>query len=101
VVEDGVAAVQQYITHRSTREKQIVAALECASAAEPVTLPTLVRRVYADLGDHLIPAATGNVCLHLHKLWQEQAVLAIAADDAVVASVDVRALQSYRWRAKL
>jgi hypothetical protein len=101
VVEDGVGAVQQYITHRQARETQIVTALGSGSAASPLTLPTLVKRVYADLGDHLIPAATGNVCLHLHKLWQEQVVLAIADDDAEVASVDLRAIQTYRWRAKL
>jgi len=84
LVADGQATIQQYIDHRDTRERQILALL----ADGPITVAMLVGRLYATIVPELAPMAARNVRAHLGKLADEgraQAVdetwrLASAAD---------------------
>jgi glyoxylase-like metal-dependent hydrolase (beta-lactamase superfamily II) len=56
--------LQDLISHRQTREAQILSAL----AEGPSGIPALTARVYRDIPRHLLPAAERNVLAHLIDL---------------------------------
>lgn len=59
------ARVAELITHRETREAQILATLQ---AVGPSNAGDLARRVYTDLAPQLLPAAERNTLAHLIDL---------------------------------
>lgn len=69
VIEDPKAAIAEYVTERTERERQILAAL----ADGPATIPTVVDAVYGDrnLPDLLVEMAGRQVHAHLLKLRAE------------------------------
>jgi endoribonuclease LACTB2 len=67
IVESPQAVIDEYLAHRSARERQILEALE-ASASTP---REIVARVYAALAPDLVPAAEDSVLAHLIKLRRE------------------------------
>jgi glyoxylase-like metal-dependent hydrolase (beta-lactamase superfamily II) len=71
VIEDGPGRIREYIDHRLMRERQILDAL----AAGLVTIPAMVKRIYADVPEQLHPTAAQSVESHLRKLERERRVL--------------------------
>lgn len=73
---DPVAApdqrLQDLISHRRTREAQILSAL----AEGPSRIPPLTARVYRDIPHHLLPAAERNVLAHLLDLASRNRIAA-------------------------
>ncbi|MEX2393054.1 MAG: MBL fold metallo-hydrolase, partial [Actinomycetota bacterium] len=67
VVTDGVAKLDEYITHRSERERQVVDAL----GAGLTDVSSMVKRIYADVPEALHPMAERSVLAHLEKLKAE------------------------------
>ena len=67
VIEDPVALIDQYVTHRRRREEQVLSAL--AEGLE--TVEAITTRIYADLKSALIPMARESVLAHLMKLEAE------------------------------
>ncbi len=63
-IEDGVAKIDEYVTHRRERESQILAVL----AEGPRTVMEIVRVVYAAYPVKLHPAAAQSVTQHLRAL---------------------------------
>lgn len=61
------ALLRGYISHRLTREQQV---LECL-AAGLTTADAIVERLYAAIADALKPAARQNVLAHLRKLEED------------------------------
>ena len=59
--------VEAYIAHRHDREDQIMAGL----TAGPATILELVPRVYADVAEHLHPAAARSMYAHMIQLTAE------------------------------
>nr|MDQ6942672.1 hypothetical protein [Candidatus Eremiobacteraeota bacterium] len=66
------AKLDEYITHREVRERQIVDAV----AAGADTIPALVERVYATVDKRLWPAAARQVLAYLLALESEGCVRA-------------------------
>jgi len=66
-VHDVRAKLDEYITHREQRERQIVDAL----AAGPTTIPALVETIYRDVSTVLWPAAARQVLAYLLALEDE------------------------------
>jgi glyoxylase-like metal-dependent hydrolase (beta-lactamase superfamily II) len=77
-IEEPLGLLRGYIAHRLARERQIIEALE----KQPLTVPALVPRVYADLADHLVRAAGESVLAHLIKLRDENRARVEPHDDA-------------------
>lgn len=72
VIEDPVDKINYYISHRQQRENQI---LECLSRENcAMTSMEIVKKVYADVGEHLHQPANVNVINHLGKLKRENKV---------------------------
>jgi glyoxylase-like metal-dependent hydrolase (beta-lactamase superfamily II) len=67
VIEDPIATVEGYLSHRSAREAAIVRAL----AAGDRSVDEIVRRVYVDVAEELHPVARHSVYAHLLKLADE------------------------------
>jgi glyoxylase-like metal-dependent hydrolase (beta-lactamase superfamily II) len=67
VIEDGVAKLREYITHRAERERQILAAL----ASGPLRAIEIVKIVYAAYPPALHAPAAQSVIQHLRKLERE------------------------------
>jgi glyoxylase-like metal-dependent hydrolase (beta-lactamase superfamily II) len=67
VIEDGAGRIREYIDHRLLRERQILDAL----AAGLDTIPTMVKRIYADVSEKLHGVAAQSVESHLKKLLKE------------------------------
>lgn len=67
MVQDGVRAIEEYITHRKMRERQIAEQLQKG----PKTVRRLVQLLYANVDKRLHGAARGNVRQHLAKLRNE------------------------------
>jgi len=63
-IEDPSARISELISHRKTRERQILAAL----AKGPATKEALTAQIYQDVPQHLWPAAARNVLAHLIHL---------------------------------
>lgn len=75
VIEDGPAKLDEYITHRRDRERQVVDAL----AAGATEIPAMVKRIYADVPEVLHPMAERSVLAHLEMLEADGRV--VRADD--------------------
>jgi glyoxylase-like metal-dependent hydrolase (beta-lactamase superfamily II) len=67
LIDDPAARLAGYLSHRLTREADVVAALEAGA----VTVDQVVERVYAGLDPALRPAAAQTVHAHLLKLAAE------------------------------
>jgi glyoxylase-like metal-dependent hydrolase (beta-lactamase superfamily II) len=64
VIEDGPGRIREYIEHRLMRERQILEAL----VDGVVTIPEMVKRIYADVPEKLHAMAAQSVESHLRKL---------------------------------
>ena len=69
-IEDGPAAIQAYIAHRTMREGQFVAAI----AAGASSVGDIVDAVYTGLASALVPAAMHQVGVVLQKLAKEKRI---------------------------
>ena len=69
LIEDGAAAVRQYISHRESREAQIVNAL--SSRRFGLSVLSLVRIVYPEVSWKLYLAAASNVSAVLNALQKD------------------------------
>jgi glyoxylase-like metal-dependent hydrolase (beta-lactamase superfamily II) len=69
VIADAQAKIQEYITHRTLREQQILDALE--QLPRGVTIPEMVPLIYTDVDPKLHPIAQWTVEAHLLKLEKE------------------------------
>lgn len=67
VVEDPDPVLAYYKEHRLEREQQVLNAID----AGDVTVPEMVKRIYADYDVSLHAAAALSVMAHLHKLLDE------------------------------
>jgi ribonuclease/clavin/mitogillin len=67
VIEDPIALIDHYVTHRRQREQQVLAAL----AAGHDTVEAITARIYVDLKPALVPMARESVLAHLVKLEGE------------------------------
>lgn len=70
MVPDGPAKIQEYLTHRARRERQIMEVLRHG----PATVEALVRRLYVDIEPELYPLAARNVGAHLDLLARKRQV---------------------------
>jgi len=76
IVEDARAKIEEYITHRITRERELLAVL----AEAPKTIPQLVRHIYGETRRILWPAAARQLLAYLLALTQEGRVHARALE---------------------
>jgi len=81
--EDAVALINEYLTHRLARERQVLAAV----GAGVETIPALRRTIYPDLDPRLQQAAEVQLLAHLIKLTEEGRVHAV--DDHYLVSVSL------------
>lgn len=88
LIDDGCGKLQEYISHRHQREREILAVLE-SGPAQPLEI---VRVVYAAYPEHLYAAAVQSVTQHLLKLEREER--AARASDPPPAQAPEQAL----WR---
>jgi len=65
VIEDPLAKLDEYRTHRLERERQVIGALQ---AAGTTTIDAIVKDLYADVPEVLHPMAAMSVWAHLRKL---------------------------------
>lgn len=80
--DDAVALIDEYISHRLERERQVVAALRPL----PATLTELRRAIYPELDPRLIAGAEAQLTAHLQKLANEGWVLEREGRFALVAA---------------
>ena len=66
-MDDPRAKIDAYIEHRAKREREILAML----AEGPATIPALVATIYANVAEHLWPAAARQVMAYLEALEGE------------------------------
>ena len=73
LMHQPLEAVERLLVHRQDRENKVLKALR--EVQEPITLETLVTRVYDDVpsGRHAI--ATRSLLAHLHKLLEDKRVI--------------------------
>ena len=67
VIEDAVALIQQYIQHRSVRERQVLEALEGAAS----TVDAITAIIYPAISSELLAMARDSTLAHLLKLESE------------------------------
>jgi glyoxylase-like metal-dependent hydrolase (beta-lactamase superfamily II) len=67
VIEDGPGKIQEFIDHRLLRERQILETL----GGGPLTIPEIVKVIYADVDTRLHRVAAMSVHSHLRKLKGE------------------------------
>jgi glyoxylase-like metal-dependent hydrolase (beta-lactamase superfamily II) len=77
-VEDALAVIEQYLSHRRARESAIEQALSRAGRAR---IPELVEAVYTDVPEALHDIARWSVWAHLRKLAVEGRAAARDLDD--------------------
>ncbi|NXX82377.1 LACB2 Endoribonuclease, partial [Urocolius indicus] len=70
VVRDANARIQNYISHRIARERQILSALQ-NNPGKSYTSSELVEIVYKEIPENLLRAAESNLLVHLKKLEKE------------------------------
>ncbi len=78
VIDDPMAKVQEYVTHRLAREETVAAAL---SAIGRATVDELVPAVYQDVAEALHPIARRSLWAHLRKLEDDGRAISDARDD--------------------
>jgi glyoxylase-like metal-dependent hydrolase (beta-lactamase superfamily II) len=76
VIDDPIAAIDEYVAHRHEREVQV----ERALLAGDRTIDAVVARLYADVKKELHPVAERTVHAHLLKLRAEGRVAGADAD---------------------
>ena len=64
IIEDPKAVIDEYVSHRLDRERQVINALR----AGDTTIAAIVDRLYVGLIDELVPRARQSVHAHLRKL---------------------------------
>lgn len=79
VIEDPLAKIDEYITHRLAREEAVAAALSAAPA--PIAIDALVPSVYSDVSEALYPIARFSLWAHLRKLVDDGRATAVDVDD--------------------
>ena len=67
LIEDPIAKIDEYLTHRDEREKAILQAVQNGAG----TIDSVVERVYLDVSKELHPIARYSVHAHLLKLRAE------------------------------
>ncbi|NXF53454.1 LACB2 Endoribonuclease, partial [Oceanites oceanicus] len=70
VVRAANAKIQSYISHRTAREQQILSVFQ-KNAGKSYTTSELVKIVYEEVPENLLPAAESNLLVHLKKLEKE------------------------------
>lgn len=78
LIDDPMAKIDEYVSHRLAREEAVVEALAGAGAA---TVEQLVPEVYADVSPELHPIARFSLWAHLRKLAGEGRAVAGDPDD--------------------
>jgi glyoxylase-like metal-dependent hydrolase (beta-lactamase superfamily II) len=68
LIHEPVRVIDEYISHRNQREREIV---ETLSSGEALSSWEIMERLYTDIDPRLRRAADGNVRSHLAKLDQE------------------------------
>lgn len=74
IINDPLDKIRWYIAHREEREQQILDILEVEKNIA-LTSMEIVKRVYVDTANNLLPAANINVRHHLAKLTKEHKVV--------------------------
>lgn len=82
LINDPMAVIDQYLTHRRAREEAIAAALIKRTSA---TIEELVKDVYVDVAPALHPIAQFSVWAHLEKLAIEGRVAGAGLDGTWLA----------------
>ena len=85
--DDASAAITEYINHRLERERQVVEAIRKGAA----NVADIVRVVYVEIDDALIPAAAFQVRTQLEKLVSDGRVTwrrGAADEDEIVQLVE-------------
>eukprot|EP01083_Nonionella_stella_P072112 194214_1 len=72
VINDPVDRINQYISHRAMRDKQILEVL--SQSDTPMSATEITKLVYTDTPENLMLAAENNLKLHLDKLNKEHKV---------------------------
>jgi glyoxylase-like metal-dependent hydrolase (beta-lactamase superfamily II)/8-oxo-dGTP pyrophosphatase MutT (NUDIX family) len=70
VIDDGKGKLAEYISHRRDRERQVIEALQAGDSE----IPTMVKRIYADVPEALHPMAERSVLAHLEVLEADERV---------------------------
>lgn len=70
VIDDPVALLRGYLTHREERERQILRAVRAGDSSPEA----IVERLYAGVKERLIPLARESVLAHLAKLERDGVV---------------------------
>jgi glyoxylase-like metal-dependent hydrolase (beta-lactamase superfamily II) len=65
LIEAPAAKIEEYISHRLDRERQVLGYLERAGTT---TIEPIVKELYADVAEELHPVAAKSVWAHLRKL---------------------------------
>ncbi len=81
LVHDAADRLRTYITHRDTREEQILAVLQ---ASGPLSSWEIMLRLYTDIDRKLRRAADGNVRAHLQQLQREGRIRLISGKHRTV-----------------
>jgi glyoxylase-like metal-dependent hydrolase (beta-lactamase superfamily II) len=85
--DDASAAITEYINHRLERERQVIEAIRKGA----VNVADIVRVVYVDIDDVLVPAAAFQVRTQLEKLVSDGRVTWLrgtADEDEIVQAVE-------------
>ncbi|GAC1498077.1 MAG: MBL fold metallo-hydrolase [Vulcanimicrobiaceae bacterium] len=90
-VTDPAAKLHEYIEHRRSRERELLAAL----AEGPKTIPDLVTSIYAEISPVLWPAAARQMLAYLVALLSEKRVRAVAVHRRMTPAE--RALLNPAW----
>jgi glyoxylase-like metal-dependent hydrolase (beta-lactamase superfamily II) len=78
VIDDPIAKIDEYVTHRLAREDAVAAAL---AQAQRSTVAELVPIVYQDVDESRFPIAQFSLWAHLRKLEQDGRALTADRDD--------------------
>lgn len=71
VIENGIEKIEYYLAHRNKREEQI---FEVLQTEKDITIDNIVKKLYPDIPEQVIPSAKRNVIQHLEKLKKENRI---------------------------
>lgn len=97
MIEDPGAVLEDYLTHRRSREAQVVEALRAAGAGGTTT-GELVEALYAQVPEALHPVARYSMWAHLRKLSEEGRAAGADPDDLVAPWWDPSVPVEHRHR---